>query len=114
MLTLLISNRHSFSVFAVIIKICCCITPAWIQWFRVSKEKQFIQELLAYANDVTNRATKKLASGINEDAVTECLHADDNVSTIYHNTDSENVHRVVSPEKNDSEEESSAENEEGV
>ena len=82
-------------VFAVIIKICCCITPSWIQRFRVSKEKQFIQELLAYAKDVTILAAKELASRINEDAVMEWLHADDNVPTIHYYTDSEIVHMVV-------------------
>ena len=44
----------------------------------------------------------------------EWLHADDNVATIHHYTDSEILHMVVSPEKNVSEEESSDENEEGV
>ena len=44
----------------------------------------------------------------------EWLHADDNVPTIHHYTDSKIVHVVVSREKNDSEEERSDENEEGV
>ena len=44
----------------------------------------------------------------------EWLNADDNVTTIHHYTDSEIVQMVVSPEKNDSEEESSDGNEEGV
>ena len=37
--------------------------------FRVSKEKQLIQELLAYTKDGTNPAAKELASRINEDVV---------------------------------------------
>ena len=46
--------------------------------------------------------------------ITEWLHADDNVTTIHHYTDSEIVYMVVSPQKNSSEEENSDENEEGV
>ena len=46
----------------------------------------------------------ELASRINEDAVMEWLHADDNVTTIHYFTDSEIVHMVVSPEKNGSDE----------
>ena len=48
---------------------------------------------------------------IHEDAVMEWLHADGNVTTVHHYTVSEIVHILVSPEKNDSEEESSDENE---
>ena len=48
---------------------------------------QLIQELLAYAKDVTNPVAKELASRINEDVVTEWLHADDDVPTIHHYTD---------------------------
>ena len=44
----------------------------------------------------------------------EWLHADDNVTTIHHYTDSEIAHMVISLEKNGSEEESSDENEEDV
>ena len=44
----------------------------------------------------------------------EWLHADDDVPTIHHYTDSEIVHMVVSPEKNSSEEESNDENEKDV
>ena len=103
-----------YHLFDVIIKICCCITPSWICQFRVLKGEQFIQELLAYTNDVTNPAAMELASRINEDAVMEWLHADVNVTSIHHYTDSEIVHMVVSSEKNGSEEESSDENEEDV
>ena len=63
---------------------------------------------------LTNHAAKKLASRINEDAVTKWLHADDNVPTIHHYTDSESLHIVISTEKNGNEEESSGENEENV
>ena len=73
-----------------------------------------MQEVLAYAKDVTNPVAKELASRIDEDAVPEWLHADDNVPTIHHYTDSEIVQMVVNPEKNGSEEESRDENEEGV
>ena len=114
MFTLLTANRHPFShLFDVIINTCCCVTPSWIQWFRISKEKQLIQELLAYAKDATNPAAKELALWIDEDAVIEWLH-DDIMPTIHHYTNSESVHIFVSPEKNGSEEESSDKNEEGV
>ena len=62
---------------------------SWFRLFRFSKGKQFIQELLPYAKDVTNPAAKEFASRINEDAVMEWLHADDNVTTIHYYTNSE-------------------------
>ena len=65
-------------LFPVIIKICCYIAISW--W--VSKEEQFIQEVFVYAKDVTNPAAKDLASRINEDTITEWLHANDNVPTV--------------------------------
>lgn len=81
--------------------------------FRVSKEKQLIQELLAYVKDVTNSDAKKLSLRINEDVLTEWMDVDDNVPTVHHYTDSEIVDMVVHPERNKSyENESSDENEE--
>ena len=68
-------------LFGVIVKICCGITLSWIRWFKVLKDNQLIHELLVYAKDVTNPAAKELISRINEDAVTEWLHAYDNVPT---------------------------------
>ena len=49
--TVCLRFRHQtsipFHLFAIIIKICCCISPSWIQQFRILKHKPFIQELLA-------------------------------------------------------------------
>ena len=75
------------------------------------KSRQLIQKLLAYSKDATDLAAKELASRLNKDTVSEWLHADNNVPTNHHYTNSENVHIVVSPEKNGSEEGSRDENE---
>ncbi|XP_072254361.1 tigger transposable element-derived protein 2-like [Pyxicephalus adspersus] len=84
---------------------------------RVSKEKQLIQELLDYVEDVTNPNTKELSSRINEDVLREWMDVDDTVPPVYHYTDSEIVDMVRSLERNTrtgDEDESSDENEEDV
>lgn len=68
--------------------------------FEFSKEKQLIQELIVYVQDVSNPGDKELTSGISDDVLTERMDVADNVPTFHHDTDSEIVDIVKSLERN--------------